>query len=380
MRFSISRGFLYVGIACGYCCQPIYAAESAIETLHSLTSGAELKSPSIPDPVPGLAAADGVFKGSTNNITLMVLKELGNPPSREEEKVIKKALKALNVSRVGKEICKTIGADGCTWDNLQAAGVQITTRDLKYHLPEPLESVLSPLFGDKDPSAAAPNPSDANGKTFLCLDQELVGKNSAEYVATFVLHEISHISDNRRLGEVASAAQKYAAEYKAHFVQMMIYDEFLRTGKLKGNTATNGIQFMLSVYRWRNGGPKPNMDYSLKIDGKVYSAAELIGLYVKPDDTGLKALWRLTGFYIQRPDVVATDADVKFLEGVNAAVKSTESKYVNWFPPQVAPVGPGPAPQPPSPQPPSDDGGGHAGGGGEWIPPYNPNPNFPPGT
>lgn len=380
MRSDIFSGLLYAGILCGYCCQPIYAAESAIEALHTLTSGAELNPTTISEPVSGIAVADVVFKGSTNNITLLILKELGNPPSREEEKVIKKALKALNVSKVGKEICKTIGADGCTWDNLQAAGVQITTRDLKYHLPEPLESVLSPLFGDRDPSAATPNPSQANGKTFLCLDQGLVGKNSAEYVATFILHEISHISDNRKLGEVAGPAQKYAAEYKAHVAQMMIYDEFLRAGKLKGSTSTNGIQFMLSVYRWRNGGPKPNMDYSFKSKDKVYSAAELIGLYVKPDDNGLKALWRLTEFYIQRPDVPATESDVKFLDGIHAAVKSSESKYVNWFPPQVVPANPGTSSQPPSPYPPSDDDGGHAGGGGGWVPPFTPNPYFPPGT
>lgn len=380
MRFGIPFGLLYVLISCSFFCRPIYAAGSAIEALYGLTTGAGLNSLSIPGPVPNAVSADGASKGVTNNITLLILKELGNPPSREEEKVIKKALKALNVSKVGKEICKTIGADGCTWNNLQAAGVQITTRDLKYHLPEPLESILGPVFGAEDPSAAAPNPSQANGKTFLCLDQELVGKNSAEYVATFILHEISHISDNRKLGEVSSPAQKYATEYKAHAVQMMIYDEFLRTGKLKGNTATNGIQFMLSVYRWRNGGPKPNMDYSLKTKDKVYSAAELIGLYVKLDDNGMKALWHLTGFYIQRPDVVATDGDVKFLEAIHSAVKRSELKYVNWFPPQVVPSNPGPSPQPPSPHPPSDDDGGHAGGGGEWIPPYNPNPYFPPGT
>lgn len=350
MRFGIPC-LLYVLIFCSFCCRPICAAESAIETLHGL-DGAALDSLSIPEPT--LVPAEGISKGSTNNITLLILKELGNPPSREEEKIIKKALEALNASKVGKEICKTIGADGCTWNNLQVAGVQITTRDLKYHLPEPLESILGPLFGDGDPSAAAPNPSEANGKTFLCLDQELVGKNSAEYVATFILHEISHISDNRKLGEVASRAQKYAAEYKAHFVQMMIYDEFLRTGKLKGNTATSGIQFMLSVYRWRNGCPKPNMDYSVKIKGKVYSAEELIGLYGESGDNGLKALWRLTGFYIQRPDEVASDGDAKFLQGIHSAVKSSESKYVNWFPPQVVAPNPGPSPQPqpqPNPQP-----------------------------
>lgn len=380
MRFGAIFGLIYLLISCGFFCRPIYAAESAIETLYGCTAGAGLNSPSVPEPVPGVAAADGVFKGATNNITLLILKELGNPPSREEKRVIRKALKVLNASKVGKEICKTVGADGCTWDDLQAAGVQITTRDLKYHLPEPLESILSPLFGAEDPSAAVPNPSQANGKTFLCLDQELVGKNSAEYVATFILHEISHISDNRKLGEVSSPAQKYAAEYKAHAVQMMVYDEFLRTGKLKGNTATNGIQFMVSVYRWRNGGPKPNMDYSLKTKDKVYSAAELIGLYVKPDDTGLKALWHLTEFYIQRPDATPTDGDMKFLEGIHSAVKGSESKYVNWFPPQAVPANHGTSPQPPSPHPPSEGGGGHAGDGGEWIPPYNPNPYFPPGT
>lgn len=239
---------------------------------------------------------------------------------------------------------------------------------------------MTPWFGSEDPDAATPNPSMTNGRTLLCLDKELLSKNSPEYVATYILHEISHISDNRNLGEVASAAQKYAAEYKAHAVQMMVYDEFLRTGKLKGNTATNGIQFMLSVYRWRNGGPKPNMDYSLKSKNKVYSAAELIGLYVKPDDTGLKALWHLTGFYIQRPDVAATDGDIKFLKGLHESVKSAESKYKIWFPPQAAPVTPS---QPSQPHPPSNDndsGGNHAGGGGGWVPPFTPNPYFPPGT
>lgn len=357
-----------LGIICArLCCQPIYAGEPAIETLYKLVPGIELNSMPIPEPVLSRPVdAAGVSKGVTNGLTLLILKELGNPPSREEKKIVKKALKALNSSKVGKEICKTIGSNGCTLDNLQAAGVEITTRDLKYHLPEPLESVLAPWFGSEDPDAATPNPSMTNGRTLLCLDKGLVSKNSPEYVATYILHEISHISDNRNLGEVADAAQKYAAEYKAHAVQMMIYDEFLRTGKLKGNTATNGIQFMLSVYRWRNGGPKPNMDYSLKIknEDKVYSAAELIGLYVKPDDTGLKALWHLTGFYIQRPDAAATDGDMKCLQGVHGFLKELEPKYQLWFPSKLPVVVVSP-----------NNGGGNNGGGNIPHPHTNPNPN-----
>ncbi|MHB9139543.1 MAG: hypothetical protein ACYC4Q_09085 [Victivallaceae bacterium] len=329
-------------------------------------------------PVPTWGSStDAVQKGATNSITLLILKELGNPPSGEEAKTIEKALIALNSSKVGKEICKPISARGCTWKDLKSAGVEITTRDLKYHLPEPLEFILGPVFGSEDPSAAVPNPSLVNGRTILCLDQELVLKNSPDYVATFILHELSHVSDNRNLGEVNSSSTKYAMEYKAHVIQMMIYDEFLRTGKLKGNSATNGIQFMLSVYRWRNGGPKPNMDYSVAIKGKKYPAAEIIGLYIKPDDTGLKALWHMTAFFEQRPEGAVSEGDLKYLNGVRGFIKELEPKYQSWFPSK-----------PPAVVVPPNNGGGGAGGdndggddnsgGGGGNPNPCPNPHFNP--
>lgn len=90
MRFRIPLGLLYVLISCGFCCRPIYAAESAIETLYGLTTAATFDSLSVPEPP--LISVDGTSKGATNNIALLILKELGNPPSPEEEKVIKKAL------------------------------------------------------------------------------------------------------------------------------------------------------------------------------------------------------------------------------------------------------------------------------------------------
>lgn len=322
----------------------------------------------------------GADKGVTNEITVIALHELGKPPTKEEAKIIKKALKALNSSKFGKEICKPTGAAGCLLDDLQAARVEITTRDLGYHLPAPLESMLGYFWGSNDPHAATPKPSWVNGRTILCLDTDLVLNNPPEYVATFILHELSHVADNRNLGEADSINKNFATEYKANVAHMMIYDEFLRTGKLKANPTSDSIQFLISVYRWRSGGPKPNMNFSVVIKGKKYSAAEIIGLYVRPDDTGLKAVWHLTSFFTQLPEGTLTEADVKFLKGIHEAVKYAESKYVNWFPPQVVPANPGPSPQPPSPHPPSDGDGGHAGGGGEWVPPFTPNPYFPPGT
>lgn len=95
------------GIICAkLCCQTLYAGEPAVETLHKLVSSVELNSMQIPElsssePV----HAEGVSRGVTNGVTLLILKELGNPPDKEEEKIIEKALKALNSSQSRLSLC-----------------------------------------------------------------------------------------------------------------------------------------------------------------------------------------------------------------------------------------------------------------------------------
>lgn len=399
------------------CSQPSNQSSSALVTLSAIAAVGDgfdngsmlpelsrkiaLSDSIIPVPVP---TADE--KGVTNDMSVYFQKELGNPPSKEEEAKIEQVLSTLNNTKVGPEICKSFGPAGCTWENLKSASVEITTRDLKYHLPEPLESILSIGFASADPIAATPKPSKVNGRTILCLDKELVAKYPPAYIATFFLHELSHVSDNRKLGEWSSDVTDLATEYKAVAIQMMIYDEYLRTGKIKVNTA-DGVQFLLSVYRWKNGGPKPNMDFSAVINGKKYSAAEILGLYVGQGDTGLQSVWNLAKFFYNTSGGTIQEKDLKYLQGVRGFMKELEPKYQAWFPskpPVVPPVpqpqpqpnpqpqpqptpqpqpNPGPQPQPtPQPNPSGDDDGHHSGGGdgggggGEWHPPFNPNPHF----
>lgn len=117
------------------------SSSSAIDTLEQLAADTGIQQPiqaslvSTPEPLGD--------KGVTNDLSLLILKELGNPPSKDEEDKIRQVLTTLNSTKVGRELCKSFGSDGCTWDNLKSAKVEITTRDLKYHLPEPLESLLS---------------------------------------------------------------------------------------------------------------------------------------------------------------------------------------------------------------------------------------------
>ena len=332
-------------------CQPCKQALSALDTLGAIARDGKGFDNGVGIPeFPRQAFLDNV-------LTTYYLKELGNPPSREETRKIKQVLKALNDSKIGKEICKPFVKTGCTWEDLKSAGIEITTRDLKYHLPEPLESVLGLRFASDDFAAATPKPSLVNGRTILCLDQELISKHSPAYIATFFLHELSHIADYRKLGEGDTPTTLLATEYKAVAVQMMLYDEFLRTGKLKIDI-TDGTQFVLSVYRWKNGGPKPNMEFSTTIKGKQYSGAEMIGLNItNPDDTGLKAVLHLTRFFYDITEGTITEKDLKYWLGVRGFIKEMEPKYQSWFPskPPAVVVPPNNG---------GGGGGGHNGGGG----------------
>ena len=354
--------------------------------------------------VPITPLASQVLRGVTNDITMDYLKELGVPPTKGEEIKIRQALDILNGSKIGEEFCKSVKMSGCSWDDFQSAKIQITSRDLKYHLPEPLETLLSIKYNNGDPDAAVPPPSRVNGKMILCLDKELLSKNPPAYISTFVLHELSHVQDNRTLGEAYDGFMSYYTEFKAVSTHLMIYDELLRSGKIRSDNSV-GIEFILSVYRWKNGGPKPDPNYSIMIKGKKYSAAEIIATFLKQGDTGIAAVRRLIAFYYSYPVPTAINGqDLKYIRGITDFIKEIEPKYQAWFPskppavvnppaPQPYPLpqpqpGPQPQPQPPhpqpQPQPPSggnDDGdGGHSGGGGggggEWTPPFNPNPHF----
>lgn len=353
------------------CCQPCNQAPSALVTLGAIAKDGKgfdneavfleylrqafLDNVFIPVSTPSIVHPDfAAEKGVTNALTMLYVKELGNPPNREETRKIKQVLKVLNDSKIGKEICKPFGKTGCTWEDLKSAGIEITTRDLKYHLPEPLESILSLAYASDDPIAAAPLPSTVNGRTILCLDQELVSKYPPAYIATFFLHELSHVATNRELGEWDTPTTRLATEHKAVAVQMMLYDEFMRTGKLNIDT-TDGVQFLLSVYRWRNGGPKPNMEFSTAIKGKHYSAAEMIGLNIaNPDDTGLKALLHLTRFFYDITEGTITEKDLKYWLGVRGFIKELEPKYQSWFPSKPPAVV----------VPPNNGGGGGSGNNG----------------
>jgi hypothetical protein len=376
-------GFYYTSA----CCQPSNQSSSALVALSEIAAvGNGFDNGSIlPELSRKIALSDSIMpvpvptideKGVTNDMSVYFLKELGNPPSKEETTKIEQVLNTLNNTKIGPEICKSFGPAGCTWENLKSANVEITTRDLKYHLPEPLESILSIGFASADPIAATPKPSKINGRTILCLDKELVSKYPPAYIATFFLHELSHVADNRKLGEWSSDVTDLATEYKAVAIQMMIYDEFLRTGKIKVNTA-DGVQFLLSVYRWKNGGPKPNMNFSVTINGKLYSAAEMLA-QLNPGDTGLESIWKLTRLFYGIPEGTIQEKDLKYLQGIRAYMKDIEPKYQAWFPPKPPVVPPTPQPQPPSDN--TNGSGGHSGdgngGGSGWTPPFNPNPHF----
>lgn len=364
------------------CASGAFSAEvitpsSALETLEHLVSVTDgHQTANLIQSIPSPSLED---KGVTNELSVLFLKELGNPPTKEEERKIRKMLKTLNKTKVGMEICKSFGVDGCTWDNLAAAKIELTTRDLGYHLPEPLESILSLALGSSDPIAATPKPSLINGRTILCLDKTLIAKEDIGYIAPLFFHELSHVSDNRNLGESDNSVTKAATEYKAVALHMMLYDELLRTQKIKSDHSV-GIEFILSVYRWKNGGPKPNMDFSVVIAGKRYTAAEVIGLNLKEGDSGLQSIWKLTKFFYNIPNGTIQETDLKYLHGVRASVKEIEPKYLGWFP-SNQPTVPLPNTQPQQlPHNNNNNNGNSNSGGGNNNQPNTPNPQFPSGT
>ncbi|OGS28792.1 MAG: hypothetical protein A2218_08965 [Elusimicrobia bacterium RIFOXYA2_FULL_53_38] len=390
--FTVSLIVFYCGNSY---CQPCKQAPSAFETLGAIATDGKgfdngvaisgfQRQASFDNVIPvspsSLVLPDfAAEKGVTNELSVYYLKELGNPPSKVEASKIEQALNVLNDSKIGKEICKSIGKIGCTWEDFKAAKIEITTRDLKYHLPEPLESILSLRFASADPTAAVPKPSFVNGRTILCLDQELISKKSPAYIATYVLHELSHIADNRKLGEWDTQTTNLHTEYKAVAIQMMVHDELLRTGKLK-DTA-DGVQFLLSVYRWRNGGPKPNMDFSTTINEKHYSAKEILGLTNNPGDTGLKVILHMTKLFYGITEGTMTEKDLKYLLGVRGVIKELEPKYQSWFPSNppavVVPPNNGGGGGGGDNDDGDGDGGGNPGGGGGGVNPC-PNPHFNP--
>ena len=179
----------------------------------------------------------------------------------------------------------------------------------------------------------------------------MIAKEDPAYISTFFFHELSHVTDNRELGEWNTSVTKLATEYKAVAVQMMVYDELLRTGKIKSDHSI-GIEFLLSVYRWKNGGPKPNMDFSTVINGKRYSAAEIIALSVGQGDTGLQSVWNLTKLFYNLSEGTIQEKDLRYLQSIRGFMKDMEPKYQAWFPSKPPVVPPTPQPQPsPHPQP-----------------------------
>ncbi len=109
---------------------------------------------------------------------------------------------------------------------------------------------------------------------------------------------------------------------------MMIYDEFLRMNKIK--PSNNGIEFILSIYRWKNGGPKPNMNYSIIIKNKKYTAAEIIGRYLKQDDTGMAAVRKLVSFYYSVSQNEANERNLKYLRGVTDYSTLCSKSRLGW--------------------------------------------------
>ena len=316
---------------------PIYSALAAHENIFNFDGNAPsakgkeptLKNENMPIPVLSIVLQD---KGIDIQMTEFLLQELGNSPTSEETEKIDVALNLLKDSKIGAEICNSIGkpsAQSCSWAALTKAGVKITTRDLNRHIPI-IDSIASYYLGSFDHPALVPKPSWVKGQTILCLDINLVKNHSPAFIATFVLHEVSHVSDNRRLGEsVVGTISNYAAEYKAVAIQMMMHDELLRAGRLKVDH-TDPIQFILSVYRWKNGGPPPNSDFSIVIKGERYSAKELIGLYATPGDTGLSALYKLSGFFNDLRIGAIDEKSLKYSRGVGSFMKELERRKLMY--------------------------------------------------
>jgi hypothetical protein len=85
---------------------------SAIGTLRKTIADIGALQPPVPVPGAAIPATTGKMsedKGIDINITIALLHELGNSPDEKETKKIKSALDALKNSKIGPEICNSVG-------------------------------------------------------------------------------------------------------------------------------------------------------------------------------------------------------------------------------------------------------------------------------
>lgn len=365
---------LILGPFPGRCCDN-FCPSATLDSLRSIANGMSAFDgvkvsgrPEIPgksvDIVLDVPPQSVTTKGADNEASL-ILGELGNPPNKEDERQIRAALNLLQATHVGKEIANSVGQSNFppgTWEGLKKVGVEITARDLMHHILI-VEPFISFAIGGWDAVGAVAPPSRVNNRTILCLDVHHISNATSGILATTVAHELAHIADNRdpQIGE--SNEEGLIREQHGTFVQVLIYGELVQQGVIS-NQYISGLDMLFSLYRWKNGGPKPDMSLRIALFGKTYTYGQLMGdpNNVKDGDDGLLAVMHMTKFFYPKlaefPPIDDEKAWKKY-EATRQSIGHLDKQYKEeWFPlnppPPPAPTptpAPPPSPQPPHPQP-----------------------------
>ena len=301
----------------------------------------------VPVPVPAIT------KGADNEMAVQYLHELGNPPTSDEKDKLVQALNILATTGAGTSICKQTGATACTFEALQNQKIELTTADLKHHIPL-IEKLLRKIYGGGDDNAGTPPPSLIQNRTIVCLDKNLIAHRDAAYISTFIAHELVHVGDNRNYGEDIYG-NTLLREQKAVMSQILVIDELLRKNQVTIDSGSP-LLFLVDIYRWKTGAAKMDLTKEWTIGTETHNAAYWINNYIKPDDNGFWALFDMVSiFYSNPPGPSGPDFNASLIQykALLQSAKDFEKKYyaAHYVPPKPSPE-PDPVPDPqPAPNP-----------------------------
>ncbi|NLH39097.1 MAG: hypothetical protein GX445_03435 [Elusimicrobia bacterium] len=307
--------------------------------------------------------------------------------NESEESKISVSLNILSQTITGNILCSKLGVQDCTRRELSKINLEFRKGDL-----------LSSLFGEPTFYAFVPPPSQVNKRKIICIDEGFLDTSDVSVTAHFIAHEISHVYDNKIFGEYyhfelyegkikprMNQLRMLFSEYKAVFIQMSIYNELVTKKYIKRNR-NDAIDFLLSIYRWKETGniKEINLNFTNNVGNKTYTAKDYMNICKKVKN-GRSCIYELTkifcGINLSNMNLSNDEAQRNYIyiDFVIKNVKEYESKYKNFFPPTQpiepennntdnndnnhphppSPIQPGPVPQPPDYDPPWDDHNGN---------------------
>ena len=265
-----------------------------------------------------------------------------------EQSLLAKAQVLLNKSSLGMVICNRAtnsAASPCGDKAMKAAKIYIMASTT-----------------DTDGVAAASAIDPKTHATVVVFQKNFLAEylTNPEFLAATLGHELTHVPD-LTLDDDSQTKTRMASEYAANVAELLLIDEFKKKNPKFSIPADEPIAVLWSVYKWKNGGKKPDMGLQLsKPQGTV---EEWIGS-CQCNSTGVgvvvcmlpKVYPNLTAVAVGGPHTAEIDRMLKW-------TITTEKQYrTNTLPkpgsnptptpaPHPVPAPPQPAPTPPQPTP-----------------------------